>query len=497
MLRVLYSGQAIHLRICTWYYGCMPVHRILIDSHIHLPDTISSRVINTVRGDLYFKNPKGVWVIATYRNRGWTMSAKKLAQIQEQYPDFKAYEKVDGFYLIPRGYWSEVKRLLQQDKVDFEVKNKMVLYERKPYDNTIKLYPHQVSPVEIMSHKSSGILQAPCGSGKSIMTLKLICDWGQPTLVLAHTNQILEQWAEYVEDFTGQSVGLIQGTEFTIKNITVASVMTLAKRELTDEFLEQFGCVVLDEAHHAPAYSFASVLAKFPARIRMGVTATPRREDGLQNYLTAVVGPVRSKVEHEELINSGFNLRPTVHVVPTNFSISGWKEQREEMLYGDIEDDVERAIDVAKVALQNGNRSVLVLSRRIKHLDHIADRIFDIDPNAKMKVLTGRLKKKDRNKIVRQLKKGRLNIVLATQLADEGLDIPRLDVVLLTFPASGQTKIEQQIGRIMRTHPSKKRADIYDFVDVHVPRLFKQAQRRFALYRNLKYPMVKEEIDGT
>ncbi len=457
--------------------------KIILGSELRLSQDLPAWITNRARVDLTFSNPK----FSYEQSRGWRVDPKSIQ-------DIKAYRKRGGTYRVARGYRERLEAHLKEFDVDYKIVDRTCWYEPTPYANKISLFPHQKQPVADMLQVQDGILQAPCGSGKSIMALDLICQWGQPSLVLAHTNQILSQWIQYIEDYTQETPGIIQGNQFHIQNITVASVMTLAQRYLSKEFLEHWGVVILDEAHHAPAYSFHSVLSQFPSRIRIGITATPRREDGLQGLLSAVVGPTRARVSHEELISSGFALRPTVHIVATHFRVSQFVESREDKLYAAIEDDVDRAILVAEFAYRNRRRSVLILSRRIRHLDHVYDRLFDIDPSLRVKVLTGRLSNKERKRIVSDLSEGKIQIVLATQLADEGLDIPRLDTVFLTFAGASAIKVEQQIGRIMRTYKGKKSAEIYDFVDTYVPRLWKQSQKRKGVYQRLHYPIV---IDPT
>ena len=96
--------------------------------------------------------------------------------------------------------------------------------------------------------------------------------------------------------------------------------MTLARRHLDDEFLSQWGCIILDEAHHCPAQCFQEVMTQFPAYYRFGATATPRREDNLQGLLYAICGPVIAKVQRRALKAAGLIVDPVVMVEETGFS---------------------------------------------------------------------------------------------------------------------------------------------------------------------------------
>jgi superfamily II DNA or RNA helicase len=447
---------------------------------IRLDRDVSRHLINKIRGILNWSNP----AIGYKRARGWKIDPKVDR-------DIKGYRLTKSHLYIPRGFQDRLELLLKDEGIPYTIDDKRTWWNKvTPYVNTIELFQHQVRPIQEMLEYDEGLFEAPCGSGKSVMALYMLCKWGQPSLVLAHTNSIIEQWQEYVEKFTGMKAGLIHGNTFDVQPITIGSVMTLVNRELDSDFRRYFGAVILDEAHHTPAFSFQSVLSRFSARKRLGITATPRRADNLQGLLVAIAGPIRTKVDQEELFKTGFAIRPTVYTVKTNFTVKPEEEMKDEKLFAKLEDDTDRAILAAEVTYRSKDRHTLVLSRRIAHLDHIFDRLFDKDTTVRAEVLTGRVKPKLRKKIVRRLRRGKLNIVLATQLADEGLDIPVLDTVVLTFPASSEIKIEQQMGRPMRSYPGKKTVEIYDLVDHRVPRLMKQALKRMALYRRLRYPIV-------
>lgn len=450
---------------------------------ISLPESTPPLLAHQIRKDLIFRNP----AIGYMMHRNW-----KIPEGTET--ELKAYDLRHGKLFVPRGYSQRLQEHILADFPQLEIQDnfhRLAWHKPHPYKNKIKLFAHQQKPVDIMTLVSDGILEAPCGSGKSVMGLELICRWGQPTLVLCHTNQIMEQWKEYIEEFTEQKPGCIQGNKFDIQNITIGSIMTLAQRQMSKEFLGYFGVVILDEAHRAPAYSFRSVLSKFRAAKRIGLTATPRREDGLQGLLKAIVGPVQAVVTEKELIETGFRIRPKVFLVPSNLWIPQRAQQYDEAVYRAIEWDAPRASLVAEKAHENRNRSVIVLSRRIKHLEHIYLKLMEKDPDTLATVLTGSVKKDLRKEIVNDMRFGDLNIVLATQLADEGLDIARLDTIILCFPSASILKLEQQLGRIMRSHPDKDEARIYDIYDPKVPRLMKQMMRRLAFYQQRGYPVTQ------
>jgi len=93
-------------------------------------------------------------------------------------------------------------------------------------------------------------------------------------------------------------------------------------------------------------------------------------------------------------------------------------------------------------------------------------------------VLTGRLSKRKHEQVMQQARSGRLRVIVATQVADEGLDLPELDRLFLATPCRSTAKVQQRIGRVMRPAEGKQDAVVYDFVDSQVGMLASQAKSR-------------------
>jgi superfamily II DNA or RNA helicase len=107
-------------------------------------------------------------------------------------------------------------------------------------------------------------------------------------------------------------------------------------------------------------------------------------------------------------------------------------------------------------------------------------------PNFRIVILTGSVKKKERNEIMERAKNKEIDILLATQLAREGLDIPHLNRLFLTFPKKSPSSVQQEVGRIMRPSDGKIDAVVYDFFDHQNGILRSQFNKRQSIYRDLK-----------
>jgi superfamily II DNA or RNA helicase len=154
--------------------------------------------------------------------------------------------------------------------------------------------------------------------------------------------------------------------------------------------------------------------------------------------------------------------------------------------------DERRNAHIARIAdreIQKGN-TVLVLSRRIEHLHNIAEAM-----QCDSEILAAATRSKaDRKRVLADFTDGKIQCVLATQLADEALDVPRLNRVLLTHPGKHEGRIIQQIGRALRRHSTKEDAVIYDFVDRRVRVLRKQANDRLRTYKKEGIPVRKRRM---
>jgi superfamily II DNA or RNA helicase len=230
-------------------------------------------------------------------------------------------------------------------------------------------------------------------------------------------------------------------------------------------------------------------MTQFPAYYRFGATATPRREDNLQGLLYAICGPVIAKVQRRALKAAGLIVDPVVMVEETGFSYPYTNMRQWQPMVRSLIHDRRRNAQIIENIIHDydsGDHVQLVLSQQIDHLDLLAKSLQARRPDITQELLIAGGTKKDRDgRVVRTIgrtkkereaaiksaRKGDLRVLFGTKLADEGLDIPRLDRLHLVFPTRAQGKIAQQVGRIQRRHPRKRDVIVRDYVDE--PRVLK------------------------
>lgn len=351
----------------------------------------------------------------------------------------------------------------------------------------VPLRPYQQRAVTIMRQGVQGTLLAPCGAGKTQVGVAVICAVAQPALVLVHTHDLAVQWRERIALCLGQVSGLIGGGQMDIQPITVATVQSLvrlAPPALAD-LGRQFGCVLVDECHHVPASTFQQVLAYLPAKYRYGLTATPDRSDGLGLLLDYCIGPCLYTIAQDELVRLGYLHKPQVQYLYTSFSYEYDDASDHHALMQALTTDSARNQLIVErvVADARAGCTVLVLTGRVAHCQHLAELIMQ--QGVRCGSLTGTVGKAERHALLNAFRDGSLPVLVASTVADEGLDVPRLDRIVLAYPTRAKGRTTQRLGRLARPYPGKEAPVLYDVVDLAVPPLLRQWRERKKLYRDI------------
>lgn len=434
------------------------------------------KVIEQLWHDLSFPNPE-------------YLSRQRMGRRRDDVPRAIEclYQDDAGWVHLPRGAVELLRRRLRAIGEDVTFEDRRVLLPSLGLEQEVRLRPYQRNALRAMEAGIQGTVLMPCGGGKTVVGIGAIAQIQQPTLVLVHTRDLAEQWRERIALCLGEVAGLIGGGKRMLAPITVAMVQSLARIEAgaLAELGQRFGCVIIDEAHHAPALNFRHVLAHLPARYRFGLTATPEREDGLTPLLDLCIGPRLFEIGQPELVALGYLTRPEVRVLPSRFTFEyeGPEDHGRMMAALTLDEERNQRIVDQVLAEARAGHTVLVLSGRVAHCQHLAARIAG--QGVRAQALVGGTVKAERRAHLEAFRMGRLPVLVASTVADEGLDVPRLGRLVLTYPGRAKGRIIQRLGRLMRPHPGKDAAILYDVVDVLVPPLLRQWHERRRLYREI------------
>ena len=325
----------------------------------------------------------------------------------------------------------------------------------------------------------------------TVMSLNIIAQLGKKTLVVVHKDFLLKQWRERIEQFLPDArVGLIKAKVIDIedKDIVMASLQSLAMKEYDKGTFDEFGLVVCDEVHNFAAEVFSRALFKTNFKYSLGLSATITRKDGLSKVFKWHLGDIVYKntkkkidkvlVECHEYHNDSpsyskeetlFNNKPNMARMINNICSF---DNRSDYIVNIIK----------RIKEEESNRNILLLSDRREHLKDLKNKIDNLEiSNSKSGYYVGGMKDNEL-----KYTEDNCDIILATfSMAAEGLDLPKLDSVILCSPKSS---IEQSVGRILR----KKMEDriyiplIIDIID-YFSMFINQSKKRIKYYKKCNY----------
>ncbi len=319
--------------------------------------------------------------------------------------------------------------------------------------------------VDHLNKYGGGILSVPCGRGKTVMALKLACELGLKTLVVVHKSFLQDQWIARIKQFTNARIGTIRQDKVKTKDtdIVVGMLQSIAMKDYSPKIFEEFGCVIYDECHHTASKVYANALHKTCAKFTIGLSATPKRADGLTKIIHWYIGKMMYSEKQQK--NKQVVVK-TVYYKSKQKKFTEAKRWNVKMRRSipdtvtmvtnlcTLEERTKHIVDIINELRKDPDRKILVLSERKQHLTDIktlvdksvADDVVNniLLPDELLTCFyTG-----DSSKQERVIAEEEGDILFATTgLANEGLDIERLNTIILTTP---MRNITQAIGRIMR-----------------------------------------------
>lgn len=384
--------------------------------------------------------------------------------------------------LIPRGYRRRLINLLKEMSIEYTIKDERTIFPYINVDSSEIVYrPYQIEAVVKLMSENEGMLVAPAGSGKTVMGLSLIPLLGQPALWITHTGPLASQTKAMANKFLPSlNVGTIEEGKWDLGDVlTIGMVQTLirAPKKLAS-IQDKFGLVIQDEVHHCPATTFSEVISQLNPYYLYGLTATPYRRDKLENIMFQTIGPLVSRIPIEKVIESGGIILPvvrykTIHskridtnkiqMILKDYIVNNLKRNR--IIVSDI---LEEAVS---------NNFCIVVSDRREHCE-ILYNLISVGWE-QTGIATGKYSKKYVQEQVDRFNKKEITVLVTTsQLLGEGFDVPFINRGFIAMPFRAETKAEQIIGRLQRTHPGKEEAVVYDYVDADIGVLANQFYSR-------------------
>ena len=428
--------------------------KIIVSNNIRVQNP-DEKIKNYVEEKLVMQNPDYI------RN-------ERLGYSNYKTPRYLVFYEINGNEIIlPFGCLNDLFGMYPLDIFE----NRIVLDEKVTYKSNINLFDYQKEVCQKAIWRKNGIIVMPAGSGKTQTALEVIARLGLKTLWITHTIDLLNQSYDRAKsNLENVGLGKIANGKINIgTHITFATVQTLKSIDL-QEYANTWDCIVVDECHRicgtpAKAGMFYKVINKLVARYKYGITATPYRNiKGTERAMFSLLGSVIIELDKEVI---GDRIIPA-KVIKVKTSFVEIPEECKEtdgtikyaLLTTALAEDYERnnlIIDILKKCKDN---YTLVLGDRVNQLYGLKNKL------GYGNVIDGNTKKDIRENSIQEVRDGKEKVLFATYgLAKEGLDIPRLDRLILASPHRDKATIIQSLGRIERKFENKTEPICYDLVD--------------------------------
>ena len=354
---------------------------------------------------------------------------------------------------------------------------------------SINLRENQKEVFNSIKDVSSGLIEAKTGFGKSVLALSLCEYWGNKTLIVLHTADMVRQFHEsfqqfYGKGFTEGKVGRYGGGKKELNTITLTTTKSFAM--FFDEFQDYgFNNLIRDEADFQFSEAQRNAICDFPCQRTIGMTGTIYKEE-FDDYLNIVPGDepalVRfyghhvKAVQEEEEVLKGINYKIHKKEYIDDYGIpylpqSDWVLFREK-----LDGDMERKKAMAEYISNNTNvgEHVLVLFDRVDDTELFAQSFKNVRPELNINICHGTVKNRDEN--IASFKKDGGILFAQEKTAGRGFDVPKCEKIFILFPSRKENSLRQMVGRVIRKATGKE-SYVYDWIDSSLQHQWKQRKK--------------------
>jgi len=320
----------------------------------------------------------------------------------------------------------------------------------------------------------NAIIVLPTGSGKSLVISEIASNIKGNTLIFQPSKEILEQNFLKIQSY-GIFDCSIYSASFNSKQISRITFATIGSVRSNPDIFKHFNNIIIDECHlvNAKKGMYKEFLELVPCKV-LGLTATPYRltTDGFGGSILKFITRTRPKVftnliyysQISDLLKQGhlskveyFNIKSVnVEKLTINSTGADYTDDSVKNHYKEI-DFSKQLLEIINRLINANRESILVFTRFIEEAENLVSKL-----NVPAEIVTGKTKKKDRERILNEFKSGKIKVVANVGVLTTGFDYPELNTILLARPTMSLALYYQIVGRGIRPHESKKTCWLID-----------------------------------
>lgn len=388
--------------------------------------------------------------------KGWDVYRWTVRQMQKQPDTVKdelklfigenaAFKEIDDYLPVQRGKALSGEKLELREYQQEALANLKAMRERK---------------------ETIALLYQATGTGKTVTAVLDAKGVAGKTLFVAHTIELVKQaYDTFKSLWQDTTVGKYSDNiKETGCNVICGSVQSVALN--LDSFGEnEFDYIIIDEAHHAAAETYQKILSYFKPKFILGLTATPERADNIN--ILDIFKNTAHRLDIEAAVEIG--ALTTVRCIRIHTNIDMTKVRFNSVQYNIRDLDVKICVTERNNLIVDTwlnyvkNKRTVVFCASVKHAEQVAALFKDAGIEAV--AVSGGMKTSERDEWLAKFADGKINVLCACDLLNEGWDCPQTEVLFMARPTMSKVLYMQQLGRGMRLSEGKPYLMVFDFVD--------------------------------
>ncbi len=339
-----------------------------------------------------------------------------------------------------------------------------------------------------------GQIVMPTGTGKTEVAFAAMAESQVATLVVAPVRDLMYQWHRRILKTFGYDAGIVGDTTFDIRPVTVTTYDSAYIH--MDKMGAGFGLLIFDEEHHLPGRCRREAAILSAAPMRLGLTATPERSDGLHADLDWLVGPVAYNLSFKHVRGSTLADFDVVRIpvaltdveqatydqcsrVVRHFITSrrkeqpgySWQDLCKEMGKDPQARHAQKAYYLKQSIEDRAAEKLRVLEDLFRL--HVGQPMIvfagsnamavEVSKRFLVPAILSHTPKRERLAVLDGFAKGQFTVLVANRVLDEGVDVPEAKVAVVIGGQASTRQATQRLGRILR-RTGDARATLYEVV---------------------------------